>query len=157
MRKPFSIRISGISLLPKSAQKSKLIEQACSLSLKTKPAAKGSKPKGEINIVFLPSPRMRSLNKKFLKKDRDTDVLAFNYDAPLPGKSLPDQPFGDIFISSAKVRSQAKDLCHSPLKETLTLVSHGSLHLLGHDDSTPRQRAAMTRLQDKVLSTLKSY
>ncbi|MFA6317034.1 MAG: rRNA maturation RNase YbeY [Elusimicrobiota bacterium] len=153
MKNPFFIRLTGTDLLPKEARKPGLIEQACVLSLKTKPAPKASKPLGEVNVVFLSSARMRSLNKKFLKRDRDTDVLAFNYD-PAPGKPSPDQPFGDVFISTAKVRSQAKDMGHDALKEVLTLVSHGSLHLLGYDDATKPQKAAMTRLQDKVLSTL---
>ncbi|MBI5625454.1 MAG: rRNA maturation RNase YbeY [Elusimicrobia bacterium] len=155
MKNACTIRVSGTDLLPKEARKPKLIEEACRLSLRSKPAKKGSKPKGEINIVFLAGPRMRSLNKRFLKRDRDTDVLSFSYDAPAPGAPAADQPFGDIFISTSKIRSQAKDLGHSALKETLTLVSHGSLHLLNYDDATRSQKALMTKLQDKVLAKLK--
>ncbi|MBI4676190.1 MAG: rRNA maturation RNase YbeY [Elusimicrobia bacterium] len=159
MRKPATpggpvVRVAGLSLLPKEARRPRLIAAVCRQALKQKPQGKGPRVEGEINIVFLAGRAMRGLNRRFLKLERDTDVLAFNHGAAVPGTPPGETPFGDIYISAAKVRSQAADLGHSPLKETLTLVSHGSLHLLGYDDATPRQKAVMTRLEDRILSSL---
>ena len=39
----------------------------------------------------------------------------------------------------------------TPEDELLRYVIHGTLHLVGHDDATPRKRAAMRRQERKYL------
>ena len=48
-------------------------------------------------------------------------------------------------------RQQAAQQAHSVLAEVLFLAAHGTLHLLGYDDATSRQRAAMFRKQEHAL------
>lgn len=96
---------------------------------------------------------MRALNKRHLNHGHDTDVIAFNHDAP-PVK-IADLPFGDIYVSAYQARAQAADMGHSVLVEVLTLVVHGTLHLLGYDDSTAKKKAVMFRRQDLVLSSVR--
>ena len=137
-----TIRIFGVARLPPSARKPRAIAAICRRILKGERAAGA----GEINIVFLDRQRMRALNTRYLKKSHDTDVIAFPYAAdpgPLPGE----RPFGDIFISAHKARTQAAELAHAVLNEVLILVAHGTLHLLGYDDSRPRRRAVMFKKQ----------
>jgi probable rRNA maturation factor len=61
---------------------------------------------------------------------------------------------GDIYISSWMAREQAQSMGHPILRETLTLVAHGALHLLGYRDDTEPERKKMFRKQDRVLSQI---
>ena len=92
---------------------------------------------------------MLSLNKRFLKRSHDTDVIAFAYEPPPAGAK--DSPFGDIFVSAYQARRQAREMGHPVLDEVLTLIVHGTLHLRGWEDSTPKKKAAMFRRQEEIL------
>jgi rRNA maturation RNase YbeY len=141
-----TIRLSGLSLLPPSARKPRLLEKACRDALGPK-----LREGAEVNVVFLSNRSLRRLNKRFLGHDRNTDVIAFGYE-PLPGvpRSAQDS-LGDIYVSAEQARTQARALGHTVLRETLTLVIHGALHLAGHDDSNATLKARMFRQQDRIL------
>ena len=141
------IGIAALELLPASARRRALIEKAVKLTLRSEKA----KVPGYINIVFVDRKKMLSLNKQFLHHTHDTDVIAFNYDGAPEGA---DAPFGDVFVSAYQVRLQAEQLGHSPLEEALTLVVHGTLHLLGYDDATPKQKAVMFKKQSSILEEI---
>lgn len=140
------IRISGTSLLPPAARKTALLARACRLALGPK-----ARRAGELNVVFVGRAEMRRLNWSFLRHRHDTDVIAFPY-APVPGDPAP--AFGDVYVSAHMVRAQARALGHPPLTEALTLVLHGTLHLLGYRDSSPALKARMFRRQDRLLARL---
>ena len=140
------IRVFGASLLPPLARRPRAIAAVCRRVLGGEKAKVG----GELNVVFLDRRRMRELNKRFLGRTRDTDVIAFNYGED-PGPAAAERPFGDIFISARKARAQAAAQGHPVLTEVLILAAHGTLHLLGYDDSTARRRAVMFRKQDLAL------
>jgi probable rRNA maturation factor len=141
------LAVSALHLLPASARRRNLIEKAVALTFKAEKASL----KGELNIVFVDKKRMLQLNKQFLHHTHDTDVIAFNYDGAPEGA---DSPFGDVFVSAPQARLQAEQLGHSVLEETLTLVIHGTLHLLGYDDATPKQKAVMLKKQSHILDAL---
>ncbi|MCX5797694.1 MAG: rRNA maturation RNase YbeY [Elusimicrobia bacterium] len=144
-----TIRVFGTSLLPASARKPRVIIQVCRRVLKNEKAS----PDGELNVVLLDRRRMRVLNQRFLGHDRDTDVIAFSY-AEDPGPFKGEKPFGDIFVSAFQARKQASQQGHPVLTEVLFLTAHGTLHLLGYDDSTSRRRAAMFSKQERALQGL---
>ncbi|MBI3553897.1 MAG: rRNA maturation RNase YbeY [Elusimicrobia bacterium] len=139
-----TVRVFGANLLPASARKPSLVRKAVRAALKLE----GVKARGELSLVFLDRRRMRELNRVFLKHDYDTDVIAFRYD---DGRRSKDVPFGDVYISAHMARRQARELKHSVLDEALTLAVHGTLHLLGYDDRTERQRRKMFARQDRIL------
>ena len=139
-----TVRIFRVSLLPGSARRPALIRRACLKALRSE---KADKP-GELNVVFLDRTAMRRMNRAFLRHDYDTDVIAFRHDAAARDE---DVPFGDVYISAHQARRQATQLGHSVLEEAITLAVHGTLHLLGYDDRTPRQRALMFKRQDDIL------
>lgn len=141
------ISVSGAAMLPASARKPALIKRAVASALKSERA----KVAGELNVIFVDRKRMLQLNKQFLSHAWDTDVIAFNYDGAPEGA---DAPFGDVFVSAYQARKQAEALGHSVLEEVLTLVVHGTLHLLGYDDATKKQKAAMFKKQDAILARL---
>lgn len=76
---------------------------------------------------------LRRLNREFLGNDYPTDVLAF----PAAGV-----PLGDIAISFARARAQARAFGHSIGQEIQILMLHGLLHLLGMDHTADSGRMA---------------
>lgn len=141
-KKNNKVGVFGLGLLPPSARKPSLIVAACRKALQSEKASLT----GELNVIFFDRQKMRELNKRYLNHSHDTDVIAFNYDADAPGS-----PFGDVYVSAYQAKIQAKELGHPLLREILTLVIHGTLHLLGHDDSTPRKKAVMFAKQDEII------
>jgi rRNA maturation RNase YbeY len=144
-----SVRVAGLSALPASARKPRLLEEAVRRAF----AAAGRRAAGEVAVVILPRARMRAMNREFLGHDWDTDVIAFHHEVP-PGVPAAEVPLGDIFVSAWQARRQAREQGHSVLRETLTLAAHGALHLAGYDDDTPASKARMFRLQDRALEGL---
>ncbi len=84
----------------------------------------------EITLAFVDTRRMRELNRKFMKKDRSTDVLSF----PV-GKKSADGKFylGDIVVCVPQAFRQCLGQPHGLEAELESLVIHGFLHLLGYD------------------------
>jgi probable rRNA maturation factor len=97
----------------------------------------------EVTLAFVGTKAIRTLNRKFMKKDRPTDVLSF----PL-GKRGADGRFylGDIVISVPVAFRQARKKGHGLERELKLLAIHGFLHLLGFDHSAgmkEEERAAL--------------
>jgi probable rRNA maturation factor len=84
----------------------------------------------EVTLAFVGDRAIRTLNRKFMKKDRPTDVLSF----PL-GEKGPDGKYylGDIVIAVPVADRQAREKGHSLDRELRLLAIHGYLHLLGFD------------------------
>lgn len=101
----------------------------------------------ELSIVFVGRRRMRELNKKYRKKNRVTDVLAFGgnkilslsktssfwddeekFRIPEPAKEL-----GELVICLKEVKKNAKRYGLSFSKELSLVLIHGILHLLGYE------------------------
>ena len=99
--------------------------------------------RGAVAIAILPDARVKSLNRKYRRKNKGTDVLSF----PGNGKYL-----GDIAISRGIARKQAKLLGHSLAVELRVLALHGLLHLLGydHESDNGRMARAEARLRRKA-------
>ena len=146
------VRLFHTNLLPPSARRPRLLKKACLKTLKLENASCS----GEINIVFLDKARMLELNKRYLNCNHDTDVIAFAYPHE-KSPAAPALPFGDVFISAPQARTQAKQMGHSVLKEILILIIHGTLHLLGYEDLTPKKKTAMFLKQELILATVDSH
>lgn len=84
----------------------------------------------EVTLAFVGEKAIRTLNRKFMKKDRPTDVLSF----PL-GEKAPDGRYylGDIVIAVPVAARQARAKGHGLDRELRLLAIHGFLHLLGYD------------------------
>ena len=76
---------------------------------------------------------LRKLNRDFRGKDYATDVLSF------PGGN---GHLGDLAISAARARAQAREFGHTTEDELRILMLHGVLHLMGHDHDIDRGRMA---------------
>jgi probable rRNA maturation factor len=80
---------------------------------------------------------LRRLNQRFRAIDAPTDVLSFPAE-PSPGAAR----MGDLAISLARARSQARRFGHSIQDEIRVLMLHGVLHLLGMDHENDGGRMA---------------
>lgn len=108
--------------------------------------------RGTVNVICAGDAAIKELNRRFLKKTRTTDVIAFNYPpAPAPGTVL-----GEIYLCLPQARRQARALGHSLITELLILAVHGALHLSGMDDDTPARRLKMNRRTARLLKDLRS-
>ena len=103
-------------------------------------------------LVFTGDPGIKKLNKRFLGRNRFTDVIAFNYPSP-PGFKLP-PVFGDIYVSLPQAVRQARAMRHSVLTELLILAVHGALHLAGMNDATAEMRRRMNLKTVAILKKL---
>jgi probable rRNA maturation factor len=83
---------------------------------------------------------LRRLNREFRGKDEATDVLSFPARSS-PARSLPDG-LGDLAISFARARTQAREYGHTTEQEVRVLMLHGVLHLLGMDHESDRGQMA---------------
>ncbi len=103
-----------------------------------------------VNLVFTGGSGIKDLNRRFLGKNRLTDVIAFNF----PPSRVPGADWGEIYICLPAAARQARALGHSLLTELLVLAAHGALHLSGLDDNTPAKRRAMNLRTAALLKKL---
>ena len=111
-----------------------------------------------LSITFVGKARMRTLNRMYLGRDRETDVIAFTL-SRRPSARPPVRPtalVGDVHISVDAARRQARVLGISPAEEVRRLVVHGVLHVLGYDhpEGAGRTDAAMWHVQERHLAHL---
>ena len=108
----------------------------------------------ELTVVIGDDEWIRELNRKYLKRDAPTDVLAFPQE-PKPGcftRPAGSRPvLGDVAISADTAARQAEELGHALEEELAVLVTHGILHLTGWSDETPAQRRRMMRRVQELL------
>lgn len=104
----------------------------------------------ELSVLLVGLRAMRYLNRRYLKVDRDTDVLAFPLnEGTKRGSSL---YLGDVVISSDRAVACAKAFNISFVEELLRYLVHGILHLTGYDDTTAHLRKRMEARQERLLN-----
>ena len=84
----------------------------------------------EVTLAFVGTQAIRTLNRRFMKKDRPTDVLSFPVGGEGPDGKL---YLGDVIISVPVAWRQSREMGHSLERELKRLAIHGYLHLLGFD------------------------
>ena len=101
---------------------------------------------GTVSIALVDDARITELNRAHRRRNRPTDVLAYEGDEEQPGY------LGDVVISIETAERQAAEATRLLLHEVAWLAAHGVLHLLGYDDATAADRAAMVERQDRALA-----
>ena len=107
-----------------------------------------------MGIQFTNDSIISSLNKKWRKQNKSTDVLSFpviNEDEFIPIHEICE--LGDIIVSVTTAEKQAKANNHELSKELRWLVSHGFLHLLGWDHYDDFSLKQMLNFQEQLLNT----
>lgn len=100
-------------------------------------------------MLFTDRAEIKRLNMRYRKKNKATDVLSFP-SADGPGPST----IGDVVVCVPVARQQAQKAGWSLEKETLFLLIHGLLHLMGYDHERGKKEAVeMADLQRKLFAT----
>lgn len=104
-----------------------------------------------LSILLVDDEEISWLNSHYRNKQGPTNVLSF------PLSDIPFQELGDIIISVETAAREASEQSVS-LHDRLTwLITHGLLHLLGHDHELGEQEAvAMWDLEQKLISELRN-
>jgi len=133
-----------------------LLERAARLTLDTStPPSKDFEfalASVDMTIVLTDDTQLHELNRDYLGVDAPTDVLSFPASESDPETGAP--YLGDILISIPRAKQQAEAAGHSVEAEVQLLVVHGTLHLLGHDHASAREKARMWKAQAEVMSGL---
>jgi probable rRNA maturation factor len=102
-----------------------------------------------ISVAMVDDAAIAKLHEQFLGDPESTDVLSFVLEQSPPALE------GEVVVSADTARSNAARYRCPAEEELLLYVIHGTLHLVGYDDTTPRQRAVMQRLQRHYLGQIK--
>lgn len=125
----------------------------------------------EVSILITGDDTVRALNFEYRGLDETTDVLSFSAEhpghwegegegpmpAPMDGFVLPPgapEPLGEIVVSWPQAQRQAAERGADPLFELALLLTHGALHLLGHDHVEPEETSRMQALEREALAGL---
>jgi rRNA maturation RNase YbeY len=102
-----------------------------------------------INYIFCTDEYLREINIQFLKHKTLTDIITFNYN---PSET---EIEGEIYISVDRVRENAETYETDFQTELNRVMIHGVLHLLGYNDKSKPEKAAMRKKEDSYLSLRK--
>ncbi len=116
-----------------------------------------------LSITLTTNEQIHKLNKQYRSVDKETDVLSFpmfekNEIDEIIGKKLKNripEVLGDIVISIAKVKQQAKEYGHSFERELSYMIVHGFYHIMGYDHIKEEDKAIMRPKEEEVLTILK--
>ena len=102
-------------------------------------------------ILLANNSKIKSLNKKFRKKNKATDVLSFPFykKKNFLKTNKRDVYLGDVIISFEFVFKRSIDKIF--LNEFNKVWIHGFLHLLGHDHIKNKDYKKMQYLENKIL------
>ena len=101
---------------------------------------------GELVYNFCSDETHMKINKEFLNHDTLTDVITFDY-------SVNNEVSGEVFISTERVRENAKEYQQSFDQEKRRVMIHGVLHLCGYKDKTNKDRALMSEMESFYLDS----
>lgn len=116
-------------------------------------------PEIEMSLTLCGATKIRTLNREHRGKDKKTDVLSFpahedlrtGADGPVFGMLS----LGDIIICKEVATSQAKEFKIDVEEETVHLLVHGFLHVLGYDhEVSESEEKIMQDLESKLLKKI---
>ena len=115
--------------------------------------------KVSVSVVLIGEKRMGSLNKRYLGKDKATDVLSFNYNLGYnakeggrlkrkraKGKKTIE---GELILCPEVIKKSARENKIKFNQELAFVLAHGFLHLAGMKHSKK-----MYKIQDKVVKSM---
>ena len=62
---------------------------------------------------------------------------------------------GDLYISSERIKENAKNFGVKTEEELIRVVIHGVLHLIGYKDKSKKEKMIMTQKENKYISLYK--
>ena len=133
-------------------------KRAARLALETgaRPADREAAPRGgadgapggaEVSFTCLGADEIAEMNRRYLDRDRPTDVIAF------PLSEAGSAPVGDVYLCPEVALESAEERDLPAAEEVVRLVAHGALHVLGHEhpEGEGRESSEMYRLQEEIV------
>lgn len=112
-------------------------------------------PQTELSVRLVDEVEMTDLHERWMGEPGPTDVLSFPMDelvTPADGEAGEPGVLGDVVLCPAVAARQAAEAGHSTADELDLLLTHGLLHLLGHDHAEAEEHERMFSLQDELLA-----
>ncbi len=104
-----------------------------------------------VSIGIVDDGEISGLNQRFLKHEGTTDCLSFD----LSDDQGPDAPrVFDLIVNGQMALRQAARRGHAGEAELALYITHGLLHQVGFDDTTPEQAETMHAMEDEILQDL---
>ena len=115
-----------------------------------------------VEVYLADNNRMRLLNKKFRGKDKAANVLSFEEPwnfiyPPRQGKVQKTKKIGEIYLNADQCGLDMEQLGKSQREsvfsqyQSVLLVVHGLLHLLGYDHGKKDDRMRMEKKEKEIL------
>ena len=112
------------------------------------------KKKVILTILLSNNTNIKKLNKKFLNKNKSTDILSFPFEKSLNVKNY--SYLGDIIISY-EFMNKPKNLNNLEFKDkVIKIFIHGFLHLLGYDHIKLKDFKKMLKEEEKIYKAVKT-
>ena len=111
-------------------------------------------PDADVSILLVDEDEMARLHVEWMDEPGPTDVLSFPMDdlrAGDPSGPRVEGILGDIVLCPTVAAKQAEAAGHPADVELALLLTHGVLHLLGHDHAEPEEHERMFSLQAELL------
>lgn len=117
----------------------------------------------EVSVLVTDDKSIHEINMDYRSVDRPTDVLSFPTHEFRPGQFevSPEMMeeghvihLGDIVISADKAAAQAEEYGHTVVRELAYLTVHATLHLLGYDHETEKEKRDMREREENILNDL---
>lgn len=109
----------------------------------------------ELSVTLVDEAAMAVLHVEWMDEPGPTDVLSFPMDElrePAPGAPPVSGVLGDVVLCPAVAQRQAVVAGHSAEHELRVLLTHGVLHLLGHDHVEPEDEQVMFARQNDLVA-----
>jgi probable rRNA maturation factor len=107
-------------------------------------------PDAELSILLVDDAHIRELNRRYLQRDKPTNVLAF----PMrKGKYATLHPhlLGDLVISVETAQRQSRRFGLNPMQMIVLLMVHGILHLIGYEHEGTKKGAREMAMKQREL------
>jgi probable rRNA maturation factor len=107
-------------------------------------------PEGELSILLVDDPQIQELNRRYLHRDKPTNVLAFPMGKG-KGSGLHPNLLGDLVISVETAQRQSNRFGLNDFEMIALLMIHGLLHLVGYEHEGTRKGAREMAAKQKEL------
>jgi rRNA maturation RNase YbeY len=103
----------------------------------------------ELSYIFCKDAFLLEMNNNFLDHDTFTDIITFDLSSNKKAME------GEIYISTDRVRDNAKTYKTTYQEELHRVIFHGVLHLCGFKDKKPKDQKIMRENEDHCLAQYK--
>jgi len=111
-------------------------------------------PDAELSLLLVDDVQIQELNRRYLRRDKPTNVLAF----PMGEgefSALHPNVLGDLVISVEAARRQSDRFGLNEMEMVILLMIHGILHLLGYEhEGTKKGARAMATKQKELFRSI---